>query len=66
MMPTNIRSLAHAIVIRTKDWRGANEWQRLAKAAIAEADQMSMRIYDLERDLKAARQAILYPMTDLA
>jgi hypothetical protein len=66
MMPTNILRLTHAIVNRTKDWRGANEWQRLAKAAVVEADQMSMRIYNLERDLKAARQAILYPMTDLA
>lgn len=57
--------LAHAAAQRPT-LTSAAEWQRLAREAIAEHDAALLKIAKLERELKIARRAILYPMTDLA
>lgn len=57
--------LAHAASNRAT-LTSCAEWQRLAREAIAEHDRALARIAELERELKTARRAILYPMTDLA
>jgi hypothetical protein len=57
--------LAHACATRAT-LTSAAEWQRLAREAIAEHDRALIKIAQLERELKIARRAILYPMTDLA
>lgn len=57
--------LAHAASNRAT-LTSAAEWQHLAREAIAEHDRALIKIAQLERELKIARRAILYPMTDLA
>jgi hypothetical protein len=43
-----------------------SQLQEMARNAMREHDRALVRIAELERELKAARNAILYPMTDLA
>lgn len=49
--------IAHAM--RHKD-------NKLAADALAEYDLLRIRIAALERELAAAKRAVLYPMTDIA
>lgn len=51
--------------VRTKS-RAPDYIHERAQAAMLEDCELRLRISKLEADLKAARRALLYPMTDLA
>jgi hypothetical protein len=59
--------LCHTLAMNRRECLPSQEQLReMARAAMLEHDRALVRIAELERELKAAKRAILYPMTDLA
>jgi hypothetical protein len=59
--------LCHTIAMTRRECLPSqSQLQQMARAAMAEHDRALVRISELERELRTARRAILYPMTDLA
>jgi ribosome-binding ATPase YchF (GTP1/OBG family) len=59
--------LCHTIAMNRRECLPPqSQLQEMARNAMQEHDRALVRIAQLERELKIARRAILYPMTDLA
>lgn len=59
--------LCHTLAMNRRECLPSQKQLReMARAAMLEHDRALVRIAELERELKAAKRAILYPMTDLA